>query len=43
MDEDKIVAEIDSTLFIDKDEIKPDQSVIEEHTKKLKEIFWNFS
>ena len=43
MDEDKIVAEIDPGLFIDKAAIQPDQEVIDEHTLKLKEIFWNFA
>lgn len=42
MNEDKIVSEIDSTLYIDKNTITPDLAVIEEHTKKLKEIFWDF-
>ncbi len=42
MDEGKILAEIDKDLFINKSAIVPDQSVIEEHTAKLKEIFYDF-
>ncbi len=41
-DEAKVVAEIDPSLFIDKNSITPDHSVIEEHTAKLKGIFYNF-
>lgn len=41
-DETKVVAEVDPSLFIDKASIKLDQSVIEEHTAKLKNIFYNF-
>ncbi|OGC86644.1 hypothetical protein A2949_00085 [Candidatus Adlerbacteria bacterium RIFCSPLOWO2_01_FULL_54_21b] len=41
-DEAKVVSEIDPTLYIDKDTISPDHSVVEEHTKKLKNIFYNF-
>jgi signal transduction histidine kinase len=42
IDEEKIVAIIDKGLFINKNDIAPDVGVIEEHTAKLKKIFWNF-
>ena len=43
MDEGKVLAEVDPSLFIDKNAILPDQSVIAEHTQKLKEIFYDFA
>ena len=43
MDEGKMLAEVDPSLFIDKNAILPDQSVIAEHTQKLKEIFYDFA
>ena len=42
-DEARVVSEIDPTLYIDKGNVAPDPSVIEEHTEKLKNIFFNFN
>jgi hypothetical protein len=41
-DEPGFIMEIDPALYIDKSAIQPDPGIIDEHTEKLKKIFWNF-